>query len=188
MGLIVAVEAAEATGAATSCTPYNLGDTGPDGGKVFYVDGSGCHGLEAQPYDVGSDVGATSVETPAISQITGQPYDVGATSDNSYVGVYKTWSDAITTSAAYNTTTITNALSCSTSAYPTTPNCWHLPSKTELGYLYEQRSVVGGFSNTLYWSSTELDANFAWNQIFFNGNQNYYNKTITYLVRAVRAF
>ncbi len=39
---------------ASSCTPYHWGDTGPDGGKVFYVDGSGCHGLEAQPYDVGA--------------------------------------------------------------------------------------------------------------------------------------
>ena len=30
------------------CQPYIIGDAGPEGGKVVYVDGSGCHGLEAQ--------------------------------------------------------------------------------------------------------------------------------------------
>ncbi len=39
---------AKAVEAAAVCTPYHWGDTGPDNGKVFYVDGLGCHGLEAQ--------------------------------------------------------------------------------------------------------------------------------------------
>ena len=30
---------------------YQLGDTGPNNGKVYYVDGSGHHGLEAQARD-----------------------------------------------------------------------------------------------------------------------------------------
>jgi hypothetical protein len=33
------------------CTPYQLGDTGPGEGKIFYIDDSGCHGLEAKATD-----------------------------------------------------------------------------------------------------------------------------------------
>ena len=41
------------TPTASGClAPYIIGDTAPDGiGKVFYVDGSGCHGLEVQTLD-----------------------------------------------------------------------------------------------------------------------------------------
>ena len=163
-----------ATGvAAAVCTPYHWGDTGPDGGKVFYVDGSGCHGLEAQPYDV------------------------GANSGNSWVGVTQTWVNAISTAAAYNTTTITgtSGLNCSTTAFPSltappaTPNCWHLPSKTELQYLYEQKTVVGGFANSRSWSSTEYGSGLAWYQYFDDGYQGSGNENIALPVReGVRNF
>ena len=157
---------AKAAEAAATCTPYHWGDTGPDGGKVFYVDGSGCHGLEAQPYDVAAD-----------SQ---KPYD----------GKPMSWENAILTAAAYNITTITgpSGLNCSTTAFPATPNCWHLPSKNELSWLYEQKSVVGGFASSFYWSSTETNSTNAWLQNFTIGSQNYYYKYFTYRVRAVRAF
>ena len=141
-----------------SCdTTYKWGDYGPDGGKVFYVDGSGCHGLEAQSADAST-------------------------------GNTMSWSTAISTAAAYNTTTITLALACSTTVYPTTPNCWHLPSKAELEYLYEQSVVVGGFASNTYWSSTEYSSTNAWSQYFASGAQGYATKSSTYLVRAVRAF
>jgi len=125
-----------------------------------------------------------------------QPYDVGATSQNQYVGVAQTWVNAISTAAAYNTTTITgtSGLNCSTTAFPSstappaTPNCWHLPSKTELQYLFEQKTVVGGFANNIYWSSTEYGSTSAWFQYFVNGDQNYFSKDYALPVRAVRAF
>ena len=157
---------AKAAEAAATCTPYHWGDTGPDGGKVFYVDGSGCHGLEAQPYDVAAD-----------SQ---KPYD----------GKPMSWENAILTAAAYNITTITgpSGLNCSTTAFPATPNCWHLPSKNELSWLYEQKSVVGGFAYYNYWSSTEGSSGDAWYQLFYSGSQASSPKSLTSRVRAVRAF
>ena len=47
---------------------------------------------------------------------------------------------------------------------------------------------VGGFASGYYWSSSEIDANLAWTQLFFNGTQNYSVKTTTLPVRPVRAF
>lgn len=49
-------------------------------------------------------------------------------------------------------------------------------------------SVVGGFADNNYWSSSENNANNAWNQNFNNGNQNNNNKNNNNRVRAVRGF
>jgi len=38
---------------------------------------------------------------------------------------------------------------------------WYLPSKFELNLLYLQKTVVGGFASTYYWSSTESDTIYA---------------------------
>ncbi len=146
------------TPTASSCTPYHYGDIGPDGGKVFYVDGSGCHGLEAQVADASS-------------------------------GGTMSWSAAISAAAAYNITTITgiSGLNCSTTEQTATPNCWHLPSKTELTQLCEQMAFVGGFQD-VYWSSTDTINNYAWHHNFNYGTQGFSDKGITLPVRAVRAF
>ena len=138
-GLIMsdAVQAAGTVG--TSHKPgsiYVLGDISPHGGKVYFVDDSGEHGLEAKAAD----------EIKLLS-----------------------WSDAVTAASAYG------------------PG-WHLPTKTELKMLYEQKNVVGGFANDDYWSSNELDSNSAWIQGFVNGDQDRYNKYSKLSVRAVRAF
>ena len=118
-------------GACSSTNPYNYGDTGPDGGIVFYLEGA-CSGMEAQPYDV------------------------GANSANAYIRVWEDWGDAITASAAYNDTPITEALSCPTTTNPTTSYCWHLPTFTELINVYEQNTVLNGIApKGFYWSSTQ---------------------------------
>lgn len=90
-----------------------------------------------------------------------------------------TWADAIIAAEAYNPE---GALGSCVS------NCWHLPTKAELQLLYEQKTVVGGFANHLYWSSTELGSNYAWLQYFTNGNQYHLAKYDACAVRAVRTF
>ena len=65
---------------------------------------------------------------------------------------------------------------------------WHLPTKDELDLLYQQQTVVGGFANVYYWSSTEVDNNSGWSQGFGTGNQSDVNKANSFRVRAVRAF
>jgi len=65
---------------------------------------------------------------------------------------------------------------------------WYLPSKHELNLLYLQKTVVGGFANTFYWSSTESDTIYSWGQDFTNGAQNGNSKNFSSYVRAIRAF
>jgi hypothetical protein len=70
----------------------------------------------------------------------------------------------------------------------TTYGDWYLPSKYESNLLYLQKSVVGGFANNFYWSSTESDMNNAWRINFINGNWSANGKNNTFYVRAIRRF
>ena len=67
---------------------------------------------------------------------------------------------------------------------------WYLPSKDELNKLFLQRTIVGGFTNNFYWSSTAgVEYGHAWYQRFVDGKQTTNLKPSTPgLVRAVRAF
>jgi hypothetical protein len=66
---------------------------------------------------------------------------------------------------------------------------WRLPAINELTEMYTQRVAIGGFGSSLFWSSTESDANNAFRMDFSSGN---YETFVKYnsgsLVRAVRAF
>lgn len=66
---------------------------------------------------------------------------------------------------------------------------WRLPSKEELNTLYVNKKKIGGFTNNLYWSSTNIDDYNTWFQYFGSGkaeltNGKYYKGS----VRAVRSF
>ena len=71
------------------------------------------------------------------------------------------------------------------------------PQEDELSKMYLNKATINttaaansgsNFSADNYWSSTEYDSNTAWLQYFGNGGQSYYDKSTTYIVRAVRAF
>ena len=79
---------------------------------------------------------------------------------------------------------------------------WHLPNKEELNQLYMVKNAVntainkikagGGNTTSLsidwYWSSSQIDNNYAWYQRFSDGYQYHYGKDYALSVRAVRAF
>ncbi|MBV5327819.1 MAG: pentapeptide repeat-containing protein [Chlorobium sp.] len=68
-------------------------------------------------------------------------------------------------------------------------NDWRLPSQDELNQLYLNRSAVGGFAPSRYWSSTEVDAYFAWSQSFVYGApERQPQELLEWRVRPVRAF
>jgi hypothetical protein len=141
------------------------------GGVIFYLDGTGQHGL----------ISATT------DQITAAPWGCMGTSISGT-------STAIGTGQA-NTTLIVNGCSEAGIAARICNDLvlngysdWFLPSKGELYEMYTERAAIGGFASFNYWSSSEYNANRAWFQNFLNGNQDNIGKDKAYHVRAVRAF
>ncbi|MEN8180666.1 MAG: DUF1566 domain-containing protein [Pseudomonadota bacterium] len=157
-----------------NATGYKISDTGPAGGKVFFVSSDGLHGLEA-----------------TSGRSISQDYKLW------YNGAY------ITTNAKrggvnagqLNTERIINHQGAGDYAAQLCANYqgggygdWYLPSKEELNLLYLQKDVVGGFDDVHYWSSTEINNLDAWTQYFLNGFQSAYQKNVWRRVRCIRAF
>ena len=65
---------------------------------------------------------------------------------------------------------------------------WHLPSRDELNQLYLQRTTVGGFQSSWYWSSSEGSSNGAAMRRFTDNALIYYFKGDRQYVRPVRTF
>jgi len=155
--------------------PYAIGDIGPAEGIVFYDKGNVSDGwryLETAPSD----------QSTGIAWWNGSHVATGATAT------------AIGTGKA-NTATIVSVQGAGNYAASLCDNLsqggyddWFLPSKDEWNAMYIQRGVIGGFSFALYWSSSESDDIYAWNQDPPFGTQNNYNKNSSIRVRAIRAF
>ena len=65
---------------------------------------------------------------------------------------------------------------------------WYLPSKDELGEMYLNKTIIGGFSNSYYWSSSE-NSNFgAWLVNFIDGSTYSNSKANTRVVRPIRSY
>jgi len=162
------------------------------GGVVFYILGPGetgyvsgeTHGLVVAMSDIATSVqwGCYGTDLPNVPNV---PYNGGVS-----VGQGAEIGDGIS-----NTNAI--LLDC-----PTAPAAlaarslgadWFLPSINELKKIYDNKTTleaVDGFTDfsNYYWSSTEIDVNFAWVRGFYNGFQSAANKNLTANVRAVRAF
>jgi hypothetical protein len=168
-----------------------VGDTGPGGGIVFYVQAAGgtftcgatlastCKYLEAAPT---SGTAAWTDATYVWSGITNVA--IGVTAQGVAIGTgYKNTQAMVTQSSTADMAgTITRAY-----RGPNNLTDWYLPSRDELAQLYAQRTTVGGFSADGYWSSSEYDKNTAWNQLFDVDNKDN-RKLVTGAVRPVRAF
>ena len=182
--------------AALSCAAGGVcavGETGPGGGVVFYVQASGgtfscgatlastCRYLEAAPttgtnsWSDAQYVWSGNTSTLIGSAAQGEGVGTGYKNTEAIVAQSSTANRAGTIARAYRG--------------PNNFSDWYLPSKGELNELYRERVRVGGNSAVSYWSSTEVDANVAWMQHFYNGFQGDDAKSIgTYYVRPVRAF
>jgi hypothetical protein len=176
---------------------YNVGDTGPGGGIVFYVHqngtfaspgsdcGSSCKYLEAAPSDfIGDDGGDDVFEwcSDTESKLNVSETGIGTGMANTTSADAVCTSGAIQIAADYSNNGKTD---------------WHLPSKDELNELYKyayqlpartSRATRPGFLADFYWSSSVHSANFAWTQYFGNGTQHGASKAYSDRVRPVRAF
>ncbi|MDR1956656.1 MAG: DUF1566 domain-containing protein [Treponema sp.] len=156
---------------------YAVGDTGPAGGIIFFVDTTdaypGFNYLEAAPTDLGTSTWA--INTYATTSISGTLTTMGSGAANTALIVGTAGTDA---PAAYACDDL------SLNGYTD----WFLPSQAELNEMYSNRVSIGGFGIGGYWTSSETNSSYAWNQSFSGGLQGSYSKNLTYSVRAVRAF
>ena len=150
------------------------------GGIVFYVYDNGQHGL----------ISATADQSTGIQWYNGTYRFTGTTGDGLNAGAMNT-ALIVATQMSDNQSGNFAAKVCadySVTVGGITYGDWYLPSLYELNLLYLQKAVVGGFTNSNYWSSSEINVNFAWYQNIASGFQNGFNKNVTNYVRAVRAF
>ena len=140
-----------------------VGDTGPGGGKVFYVSGSV---INAAP---GISSGGIYLEM-APSTFSKTTYNWCEGSGNPYTSLFGATATTIGSGAANTKIMIDN---CSGGAGVQAVNLtlggqsdWFLPSYSELVEIYSQRTMLGlgtgkYAATNVYWSSTEGDAGVA---------------------------
>jgi hypothetical protein len=151
------------------------------GGIVFYVYDGGQRGL----------IAATTDQSSGIQWFNGTYRITGVSGDGLGAGAMNT-AMILATQISDNQAGNFAAKVCadySVAVGGISYGDWYLPSKFELNLLYLQKSVVGGFANSYYWSSFEFNSNEAWTQSFQNGmGGNAFKANSSYCVRAVRAF
>ena len=188
-------------------TVYQVGDTGPGGGKIFYVATTSfacgpertslCTYLEVAPSGwANSGVAsedprrswATDINSNRTTAVTGADGTaIGDGYRNSLDIVAQTGNVAASSAAVL-------ARSYSSLLLGVTYADWYLPSKDELNFIYQWAKNNGGvdshgFIRNIYWSSTEASPVNPWHQTFSTGKAaNGDNKGNEYWVRPVRAF
>jgi len=167
---------------------YAIGDTGPAGGLIFYIDTADEHPwtyLEVAPQSTewtSKEWGDYGTQIGGDAALTG-------------IGDGQAATTAIVSHMEGQTITGTAAQLCDGLSHNSFED-WFLPSQDELNAIRDNivddgsgaNSGVGGFANEDYWSSSELNSLFAWTQSFGSGSQDDASKLYTTRVRAVRAF
>ncbi len=181
-----ATGATGATGAAAgSGFTYKLGDTGPGGGFIFFVDYNdqfpAFKYLEAAPApdltSVAWCAGGKGADT-SVADLDTWPANAvgrGQTNTNAMMVPGVCGSGAANSADAYSVGGATD---------------WFLPSLGEMMLMLTnlRQAGVGGFVNNDYWSSGEGSPTVAWNQNFDGGGQDAVSKNLILPVRPARAF
>ena len=123
---------------------YKIGDTSPNGGKVFYISQDGSSGLEAALTDAGNTEWTC--------------YGDRTRANGTGIGTGKSNTDAIIA----NCGEFSAANIAANYKWPNGQTGGFLPSRDELNELYKHKDVVGGFANDYYWSSSESNSILAW--------------------------
>ncbi len=165
------------------CCPSTVHHIGESygGGIVYYVYDNGHHGLIAAPVDDPYSVGTmwyagTYLKTMAIAN------GINSGKLNTFI-IYAVQGEGNAVKYA--------ARACIQGLIAVTGinyGDWYLPSPYELGLLYSQKAVVGGFVSSKYWSSYENNTTSATCQDFNDGSFHIEDKSTINGVRAIRSF
>ncbi|MCL2808538.1 MAG: DUF1566 domain-containing protein [Treponema sp.] len=173
---------------------YALGDTGPAGGKIIYVAPTGftvtsttsafttytAYYIEAAPTNAGSSIRWSTQSSSPFPNVTGTLETIGSGRNNTALII------AAEQTAHPSNAYIYAALACDNYSVASF-NDWFLPSRNELNQLYLRRADFS-ITTGLFWSSSQVDFDYAWRQNFDNSVQIGNGKNGNHVVRAVRAF
>ncbi|BBL58334.1 DUF1566 domain-containing protein [Methylomonas koyamae] len=159
------------------------------GGRIFYVDDTGQHGLIAAL----NDYGALATWHNRVDKTT------GTSGDGVYAGEMNTAILVAMQISDYPGGNFAAKFAADYSRREDGDLCfgeygeicygdWYLPSKAELSLLYQQKNIVGSFSDGFYWSSNDSGDHTAWSLNFANGSLVSNGKAATCKLRFVRAF
>ena len=167
---------------------YKVGDTGPGGGIIFFVDRyneySGFTYLEVAP--IGAEVQRSWATDANLNQETDVPganlQSLGGGYQNTLDIVAQTGNVAATCAAKY----------CADLTFGGQSD-WYLPSYGELKLIYDEIHInlgVGGFADAYYSSSTEnfYDPTGLWSHGFYQGDKFINYKPNALKTRPVRRF
>jgi len=168
---------------------YVPGDTGPAGGKIFYVNPN----YVEDSTDSTKNWKYLEVAKDTLTTLTFSTSNwEGSLGTQTGIGYGKSNTEKIVDKFGRNTTYA--AQSCaeySVEVNGETFDDWFLPSKDELSEMYNVKDKIvtdGATITGSYLSSSEGDTNNAWRVDFSNGATEQYYRTNTYNVRPVRAF
>lgn len=151
---------------------YKIGDTGPAGGIVFYIDENTNIYYEAPTFDQSNGIEWGCYETK-IAGADG--IVIGAGKQNTKDILAGCFERPIAASICDDLTLGGKS-------------DWFLPSKDLLNEMYIQKSVIGGFSNYSYCSSSERSSNYVRAQYFIDDIQYLDIKGDGMQVRCARSF
>jgi len=140
-----------------------------------------------QSSDTGYVMGQThGIITTTTTQSTGVIWGCSGTSisTNTSIGTGQSNTAAIVNGCLTSNTAARLCNNLSSGGY----SDWYLPSLDELNKLYLNRTAIGGFSSTWYWSSSQSSSTSATLTNFSNGTNGSGSKTGSYSVRPVRNF
>ena len=157
---------------------YAVGDVGPAGGMIFYVNDNPAitawKYLEAAPTDDGDYIYAKNYTL------------IGYQAQGTSIGTGQANTEKIVTTLGND---FTYAAKVCAEKVLSGYDDWFLPSKDELNLMYINKIIIGGFSTTsFYWSSTENFEFYGWAQRFSDGSQGSTGKDTILRVRAIRSF
>ncbi|ARV06577.1 hypothetical protein BTO04_07625 [Polaribacter sp. SA4-10] len=152
------------------------------GGKIFYIFQAGdtgyvaeeTHGLIAAPSDQSAPGVTDWFNGSGDFTLRGTSTALGSGNANTDVIVAHHGTGPYAAYLCYNLTS---------DGY----DDWYLPSKDELTKLYENKAVIDGMSGSVYWSSSERQADQAYVRVW-TGYDGYDTKNRLRTVRAIRSF
>lgn len=197
-----------------SARSFALGDIGPGGGLVFFIDSVSGLRYEMAPktwgvnettkvvwttsatacYAAGSSDAVSNCQEDNLYPEGAAGQQIASTAAAAAVGMGGANTDAII--ARMNAGSVASGLYAAGAARAYTGGGytdWFLPSKDELNAMYSYSIPTGsaavyGFASDGYWSSSQSTANFSWGQDPVSGTQADIFKNVLLLVRPVRTF